>query len=265
MRKTPSLLTITIMAASLTGCQLFDPRHGNSIRSAQASPDMSSYFDQRLADGRRHLRAGRLAAAITAYRQASYSAEHAAAGYNGMAIAYDKLGRADLAHRYFDAALALAPEDASIARNLARFEERNPVFGSEIEQMLAIAPGELTALTLDEEKLQAIAGMTAPATAPAAAIPVADGRLVRVGNRELRIRSREDWASRVTADGAERPAVVHVGQTERTRMAVEDASENYPVRVQLGEAGEEPRARTRVLRGPSNGRNYPVRVSIPRG
>lgn len=258
MRNTPSLLAITIMAVSLSGCQLFAPGQGNSVRSAQVAPDMSSYFDQRLADGRRHLRAGRLGAAITAYRQASYSADHAADAYNGMAIAYDLLGRADIAQRYFNAAVALAPESPQIARNLARFEDRNPNIVEESEVQLAIGSGELPSISLDEEDLRAAAAMSAPAFVP-------QGRLVRVGNRELRIRGREDWASRIEADETERAAVVHVGQPDRTRMATQDTSGTYPVRVRLDASDEETGVSRSVWRGPRNGRNYPVRVSIPRG
>lgn len=259
MRNTPSLLALAIMAVSLSGCQLFAPRHGNSVRNAQATPDMSSYFDQRLADGRRHLRAGRLGSAITAYRQASYSAEHAARSYNGMAIAYDLLGRADIAQGYFNAALALEPDNPQVARNLARFEDRNPNIGADDEVQLAIAGEEdFSAIAADQEELRAAAAVSAAALVP-------EGRLVRVGNRELRIRGREDWASRVDADETERAAVVRVGRQDRTRMAVTTYAENYPVRVRLDQIEEEPGLRRPVRRGPPNGSSYPIRLSIPRG
>ncbi len=272
MHKGPIILALATAMVSLSGCQLFSPGHGSAIQSAQAAPDMASYFDQRLADGRRHLQANRLSSAITAYRQASYSADHTADAYNGLAIAFDRLGRRDLAEHYFDAALALAPQNAAIARNLARFEARHA--GPERTEALARhdAPAGVTT-DLQEPQVQ----LQTPA-------PVHG--LVRTSDGALLLRARDDRPSRATSEVRERPAVVHVGRPDRQsvasagdagdatvengdkypiRVQIAEASTQYPVRVRIGGATDSPDARLQVRRGPPNGRSTAVRFSSPRG
>lgn len=262
MRSKLTILAATMAALTLSGCQLFDPGRANSLRTAQVNPDMSSYFDQRLADGRHHLRAGRLAAAITAYRQASYSAEHTAMAYNGLAIAYDRLGRADLARMYFEGALEREPENLAIARNLARFAARQPASGNERGTALAGFVGEEFELSINQGAL------AAAAQSPTAELPLAgqpDERLVRMGNGELQIRSRDDMPSRLASVAEERAAVIHVGQPAGTQVAVEERAAGYPVRVQLGSRPDASPVRVSTRRGPPNGRSYPVRVALPTG
>jgi hypothetical protein len=71
-----------------------------------------------LAEGRAHLATGNAAQAISAFRQALGSEGSSVAALNGLGIAYDQLGRHDLARSQFEAALALEPEAADIAYNL---------------------------------------------------------------------------------------------------------------------------------------------------
>lgn len=262
MRSKMTILAATMAVLTLSGCQLFDPGRASSLHTALSAPDMSSYFDQRLADGRRHLRAGRLAAAITAYRQASYSAEHTAMAYNGLAIAYDRLGRADLARMYFEGALEREPENLAIARNLARFAARQPMPGNEQGTALADFVGEEFELSIDQTAL------AAAAQSPTTELPLSrqpDGRLVHAGNRELQIRGRDDMSSRIASVTEERAAVIHVGQPASSQVAVEERAAGYPVRVEIGRAPHADRTRVSVRRGPPNGRAYPVRVALPTG
>lgn len=254
MLKTKAVLALTMAAMTLGGCQLFSPGHDSSFRSAQVAPDMSSYFDQRLADGRRHLRAGRISKAITAYRQASYSRDHAAQAYNGLAISYDRLGRRDLASQYFQAALVFDPENEAIARNLARFEGRNPGMDPSELPALASIHGMPTTADIDQDALMA-----------AAREPDQLQRIVQVTNGELHIRSRDDWSSRLASAESERAAVLHVGPAPRAAVAERSRDADYPQRVMIQSASEEARARILVRRGPPNGRNYPVRVALPQG
>lgn len=125
MRKIATIAGLVLATTALGGCQAI---FGSDQAEADLQDlDMSGYFDQRLAMGKAHLDAGRPTKAIVAFRQASYDPRVAGEAYNGMAIAYDQLGRADLAARYFEAAVAAAPEDARFARNLARLEGRPTV------------------------------------------------------------------------------------------------------------------------------------------
>ncbi len=122
------LMTATAIAVSLPlgGCAgLFDFGAPKSASAAQerATLDMTEYFERRLAAGHRHLSQGRLSKAANAFRQSAGNAATAAASFNGLAITYDRLGRTDLAERYFKQAVAFAePDDFRYARNLARFE-----------------------------------------------------------------------------------------------------------------------------------------------
>jgi Flp pilus assembly protein TadD len=132
MRKTSTVLTLGACFLALTGCQAL---FGTSSFASQApsvdvaSLDMSDYFTARLEAGRIHLAQGRPAAAVTAFRQASYNAAHAGPAYNGMGVAYAQLGRQDLARRYFEMAVAADPVDERFARDggirLAAFAFRN--------------------------------------------------------------------------------------------------------------------------------------------
>lgn len=57
--------------------------------------------------------------AIGAFRAAIRLSPDDATGYDGLAACYDRLGRFDLSRRYYEVALAFAPNEARIYRNLA--------------------------------------------------------------------------------------------------------------------------------------------------
>jgi Flp pilus assembly protein TadD len=71
-----------------------------------------------LDEGRALLVAGNAAQAISAFRLALTADQGSVPALNGLAIAYDRLGRSDLARRHFEMALALEPDAADIAYNL---------------------------------------------------------------------------------------------------------------------------------------------------
>jgi hypothetical protein len=71
-----------------------------------------------LDEGRALLMAGNPAQALSAFQLALAQAPQSVAALNGIAIAYDRLGRSDLARQYFEMALALEPDAADIAHNL---------------------------------------------------------------------------------------------------------------------------------------------------
>ncbi|WP_156500365.1 tetratricopeptide repeat protein [Croceicoccus bisphenolivorans] len=125
MRKIATIAGLVLAATSLGGCQSI---FGSGTASADLNDiDMTDYFQQRLTMGKLHLQGGRPTRAIVAFRQASYDPRFAGEAFNGMAIAYDRIGRADLAARYFAQAVEAAPGDERFARNLARLEGRGPI------------------------------------------------------------------------------------------------------------------------------------------
>lgn len=222
MRKVGIVAAATGMAL-LGGCAGFPGALGlgGDEPVALASVDVSSYFAQRLEDGRRELRANRPASAITAFRQASYHPDFAGPAYNGMAISYDMIGRFDLAQRFFAAAVEAAPEDARFARNLERFEVQ------QVARSFAAAERQLAAA----EPMQEATNIPA---APAATVEQA--RAGRITGES--VPPRPDDPSRVASTrlgrNERRASVVHVGA-----MA---GRGDYPVRIALSDVAEQPSA-----------------------
>ena len=71
-----------------------------------------------LDEGRLALTGNNPAQAISAFHIALAQAPQSVAALNGLAVAYDRLGRSDLARQHFEMALALEPDAADIAYNL---------------------------------------------------------------------------------------------------------------------------------------------------
>ena len=114
-------------AAMLSGCQSFQmPRFLAKARPAPQvwQPAPTGNFAQALEEGRAQLRSGNLSAAVAMLRIAQQSPQTRAEASNGLAVAYAKLGRLDLADRYFRAALAEKPDSDRFAANLLRLQQQ---------------------------------------------------------------------------------------------------------------------------------------------
>lgn len=81
--------------------------------SAQPASSGDSYQD-----GRAMLAAGNIPAAVAAFRSALVSAPQSIDALNGLAVAYDRMGRYDVSRSYYDAALAIDPNAALVLNNL---------------------------------------------------------------------------------------------------------------------------------------------------
>lgn len=126
--KSVTTATMGLVVASIltSGCTSLFQR-SNEFRITGIGPAETTDA----ASARRVLESGRLAlaneqygVAISSFREARLVPEAAADAYNGMAIAYSKIGRPDLAERFFRQAIAEAPADQRYRRNLARFHEQ---------------------------------------------------------------------------------------------------------------------------------------------
>lgn len=220
-------LKIVIAASAavlLSGCHLFNDNSSDMAATAEA--DMSTYFAQRLAAGRAHLDRGRPTLAIAAFRQASYSPAFAAEAYNGMAVAYARIGRDDVARHFFTQAVTRAPADERYSRNLARLETQMEMLASTRQ---GLAAEEAVARAMDSDSL---ARAAIPAK-PAGLRTGADSGLVRVSKHEVRLNSAQE------ANSGRAAVTVTTG----------DASQ-YPVRIKV------------ATPQPGQTRNYPVRVSL---
>lgn len=224
--------TVAGAAFLLSACGWFNGSASDVALASEA--DLSSYFAQRLAAGRAHLDNGRPTMAIAAFRQASYDPAYAGEAYNGMAIAYSRIGRNDVARNLFAEAVRRDPQDERFARNLARLDER-------IEELRAGARSNSDAGLAQGPATDAAA---APAAMPLTNQHVtvqsaADTGLVRVSRHEVRLGAATARASaNPMAPGR---AVV--------RVSVNQAS-GYPVRVQLSSSAQRRQA------------PYPIRVAL---
>ncbi|MGL5839171.1 MAG: tetratricopeptide repeat protein [Sphingorhabdus sp.] len=101
---------------------MIQPRAELNIRAIDGE-SLSKLQDNPLARGKAHLALGQNALAISDFRAALRSTPDSATAYNGLGIAYDRIGRRDLAQLYFELAVANAPSDLKFSGNLARFLE----------------------------------------------------------------------------------------------------------------------------------------------
>lgn len=111
-------LLLAISVPALTACA--NPFVKANQAAARLLP-VSGNAD--LAMGRQALADGQYGTAIAALRFARLDPACSAEATNALGVAYARIGRDDLAERYFREALALAPDDRRFAANLARFEQ----------------------------------------------------------------------------------------------------------------------------------------------
>ena len=83
-------------------------------KQGQAEPKLTDYEQ-----GKRNLQLGNLGLAISAFQKELALNPNSTAALNGIAIAYDRLGRHDIAQRYLDLALALDPKSVVTLNNYA--------------------------------------------------------------------------------------------------------------------------------------------------
>ena len=251
MTKKPMLRAVvcTVALISLSGCESFVSALGFGPKEAPKRAEASMPFgSSELERGRMALKAGYPANAIQQFRMAALNPETAGDAYNGLGVAYAKLGRADLAERYFKMALSIDGNDPRYAANLQRFYN-SPLGNS--SRALAMREKEAEGQI---EKLAEIAedqGMLEPATRQAerrgpVTLERPEVRVVRTSNRDLRIASIPQKVEviggedlQVTARASSKTSPEGRTQNTRTRnlqlsMLQRQASVNaYPVRINI--------------------------------
>lgn len=122
MKQTAGLvLALASAAPAVAGESAPEPRQpsfdpvGGSQEASVANADGGAAA---LAEGRTYLATGNAAQAISSFRLALAADNGSIAALNGLGIAYDRLGRSDLARQHFEMALSMEPEAADIAYNL---------------------------------------------------------------------------------------------------------------------------------------------------
>lgn len=166
------------------------PRPAATSPEAPAKPELARYTDE----GRRQLADGQTGAALDSFRLALLSGEPSGPAYNGLGVAYVRLGMFDNAQKLFAMAIEAAPNEQRYRDNLAR---------------LMVSP--LVATRRDGERSAAVAAagaeLAAAKPAPATAAALRPGQLERVSRGEFRIVTVPQTGTAPAAD------------TKRTAMA----------------------------------------------
>ena len=127
------------------------------------------------------LRDGNLSAAVASYRIALLDPATRADASNGLGVAYAKLGRDDLAARYFLGAIDAEPDNPKYVANLLRLQQQVLLArrGDEIRQREALAAAASTAILPHQADARATGSRTTD-------------MVERVSRGEIQIRTRSD-------------------------------------------------------------------------
>ena len=168
-----SLIVISMFA--LGGCKFFGNLHFSSNSHEKAVPaDLAQgTYGPATQRGRDYLRSNLTGLAIDSFNLALATGEEPAAAYNGLGVAYARLGRTDLAYRLFKKATMSDPVNPAYARNLINLVN-SPEFTL---NLLARTP-----LPEDVRSAPQSEARTAGAAERAPQVP---GKLYREGNRQF--------------------------------------------------------------------------------
>lgn len=265
------------VAMSLSGCQGIWNTLGfggpkDEARRADASQPL--FGAEELEQGRLALKAGNPARAIQQFRLATMDENSAADAFNGLGVAYAKLGRADLAERYFKMALSLDSSNPKFAANLDRFY--NSPLGTSA-RAFAMREREAQAVLANAEAAAAEQGLlaqTEQATVERRGAVTLERPAVSIARRtgnELRIATQQNTATAqgstpsvasrnpasVAADGTaaetKKPSAVRNSQISMAGAA--KGAQSYPARITLGRPDS--RGQTAV-----RGQGYPLRIAL---
>ncbi len=108
----------------LSGCSLFGGHHATAMNGGQDAEmaTAEAIAEIQLEVGRENLADGNLATATRYLQGARMHPATRADATNALGVVYVRLGRLDVAQRYFLEALEVEPENARFATNLARLE-----------------------------------------------------------------------------------------------------------------------------------------------
>lgn len=221
-------VALVALCVPLGACNSFLGIHfaGHGVRAAPLRAAVSTNVPKAMnenatATGRKHLAEGQPGLAIEAFQRALAGGEPVAPAVNGLGVAYARIGRFDLAQRYFEQAAASDPANSQYSDNLARLM-RSPALALRRE-------GDMARAALQAAAEQAATAKVAE-SAKAAQVP---GRLQRVSRGEVRIAS----VAAPEAPIARGKAAVAQGFRPLIRITFADRdAASAPIRITLPEA-----------------------------
>lgn len=109
------ILKMAALASCLAsiGCTATPQLSIKPVQRGASSPTGDAY-----AEAKRQLEAGNMALAVDGFRRAVRQSPESADALNGLAVAYDNLGRFDLSRRFYELALAADPTSAKVRHNM---------------------------------------------------------------------------------------------------------------------------------------------------
>lgn len=235
-------------ALLLGGCQALGLGGGGMARASSGPALAAEPVDlgaEQLDAGRAALMGGHTIDAIESFMLAKAFPKHMPAAYNGLAVAYGRIGRTDLSERYFLTAVALAPDEDRYRSNLALFYTRNGQPKSAGPAM-AMAPVPPVGDSAAAAQPIAIAAPAPKVRSLAAGVTVRGPgtHLQRVSRGEVTIRSGGLAAPPVNTAAVPRRAVIEVGAARQPA---------YPIRVTLAD----PKAAQAA-----SAKAYPIRIPL---
>lgn len=270
------IATCVTVAMSLSGCQGVWNALGfggpkDEIRRADASQPL--FGAEELEQGRLALKAGYNARAIQQFRLAAMDEKSAPEAFNGLGVAYARLGRADLAERYFKMAVSLDSSNPKFAANLDHFY--NSALGNS-SRALAMREREAQAVLASAADAAADQGLLAkvePATSErrgAVTLERAPVRITRTSGHEVRIATQQNVAvtrgtvpamgSRSNPVSAPDESTVAASSSRSRTVQVNiasapDSAQSYPSRITLGRPDSQGQTALRS-------RSYPLRIAL---
>lgn len=215
------------------------------------------------AEAKRQLEAGNVALAVDGFRRAVRQSPESVEALNGLAVAYDKLGRFDLSRRFYELALAADPTSAKVRHNM---EVSLRIQGRAEQAQLAAAPEpaepKREGVRLERSSPQEIVLVTRDMTGPKWIVPLDEPKVAEaskpapallvlngVGRRGQAGRMRRylagvGWVGASVGDARERVARSVVFYPRGARAAAESLTVKLPFRPRMIES---PRGRRIVL------------------
>jgi hypothetical protein len=171
---TATIAVIAVSSMALPGCTSLFGKRMMTKAEAPMSRQAATYSTDL---GRQHLDASRYGLAIETFQIALVTGEPAAPAFNGLGVAFARLGRYDLAERYFQRAAMIDPANQRYQQNLARLTA-SPTFAMRRE-------GDMVASVVRDvataDAIKATAQVVSAAEAP--------GTMQRLGKGQVFIRS----------------------------------------------------------------------------
>ncbi|MBX7460150.1 hypothetical protein [Qipengyuania huizhouensis] len=250
--KPASTLALVALAASLGGCQNFIQafdfsRHSSAPQYAIGPADLE--------EGREHLRAGRTGNALAPLHRAALNPQTSGDALNALGVAYAKLGRADLAERYFVAATRVDADNERFAANLDRFYRSDLARDSRL-------------LYAQRERARETLAELAQNDPVLPAEPVTDERMVMSGGETHRITiSNAARSQRVSVGGPVSASQTQAANSAPSRVRLssgelrQPAGAARPAEIVLRTANDAAPPRVRIGQSATAG-NYPLRVRL---